>query len=53
MKQDQFDRAVKQANATFDALPRSDICDALREGDKNTFKNAAAKKIGLDEGPSL
>ena len=53
MRQDQFDLTVNRANASFDALAKGYICDALRTGDKNAFKNAASKKKGLNEGPSL
>ena len=53
MWRDQFARTVTQANAAFDALAKGDICDALRAGDKDAFKNAVAKQEGLDEGPSL
>lgn len=53
MTQDQYDRTVAQANAAFDALPESDVLDALRAGDKNAFQCSAAKKSGLDDGPSL
>jgi hypothetical protein len=53
MRQDQFDRTVMQANAAFDALAKDEICDALRAGDKDSFKGAVSKKEGLDEGPDL
>lgn len=52
MRQEQFDRAVNNSNATFDILTISNICDALRACDKFAFKKAASKKEGLDEGPS-
>jgi len=53
MRQDQFDRTVTEANAAFDALSKNEICDALRAGDKNTFKGAVSRKEGVDEGPDL
>lgn len=53
MRQDQFDRTVTQASAAFDALAKNEICNALRAGDKNAFKDATSKKEGLDEGPDL
>lgn len=53
MRQDQFDRTVNHASAAFNALAKNEICNALRAGDKNAFKDAVSKKEGLDEGPSL
>ncbi len=53
MWRDQFDCTVTQASATFDALATDPICDALRAGNKNAFKDAVSRKQGLDEGPSL
>ena len=53
LTQDQYDCTVTQANATFDALAETDICDALREGDRNAFKDDVSKRTGLDEGPNL
>ena len=53
MRREQFDRTVTRANAVFDTLPKGDICNALRAGDKNAFKNAVSKRKGVDEGPSL
>ena len=53
MRQDQFDRAVTQANAAFDTVAKDAICNALRAGDKDAFKGAASKREGLDEGPDL
>jgi len=44
---------VTEANAAFDALSKNEICDALRAGDKNTFKGAVSRKEGVDEGPDL
>jgi hypothetical protein len=53
MRQDQFDRTVREANAAFDALAKDKICDALRAGDRTAFTSAVSKKEGLDEGPGL
>ena len=53
MHRDQSRRTLAHSRATFDALATKDICDALWAGDKNAFKNAAAKRKGLDEGPRL
>ena len=53
MRQDQFPHTVAKANEAFDALPKHDICDALRRGDRSAFKKAASKQSGLDEGPLL
>ena len=53
MRHDQSRRTLTQSRATFDTLAKEAICDALWAGDKNAFKDAAAKSKGLDEGPSL
>jgi hypothetical protein len=53
MRPDQFKRTVNQVGAVIDALVKSDICEAILAGDKNAFKAAVTKKIGLDEGPKL
>jgi hypothetical protein len=53
MWRDQFDCTVVQARKTFDALARSEICDALLAGNKYAFKCAVSKRHGLDEGPRL
>lgn len=53
MWQDQFQLTVKQARATFNALDINGICEALLAGNKNAFKNAVSKKVGLEEGPPL
>ena len=53
MPQDQFDRMVSRANATFDGLDTDAICDALRALDKHTFTDSVSKQEGIDEGPSL
>lgn len=46
-------RAFDKLNAAFDAVERQDVCDALQEGNKNAFKDAASRREGLDEGPRL
>ncbi|MBI1274453.1 hypothetical protein GC177_00585 [bacterium] len=53
MRKDQFDRTITQVDAAFETLNKDAICDAIRAGDKNAFKNAVSKKKGLDEGPNL
>ena len=53
MQQGEFERTVTHASEAFDALTKDEIYDAIRAGDRNTFKTAASKKRGLDEGPSL
>lgn len=53
LREDQFDRMVIRANAAFDQLPMRAICDALRRGDKDAFKGAASKQMGLEDGPVL
>jgi hypothetical protein len=45
--------ALDKIDAAFNAVERQDVCDALRTGNKNTFKDAVSKKEGLDEGPHL
>ena len=50
---EQYDRMATRTNATFDELRESDICDALRAGNRNAFKDDVSKKIDLDEGPKL
>ncbi len=46
-------RAIGKTNDAFDAVNRRDVCAAIRKGDKNAFKAATAKRVGLDEGPGL
>jgi hypothetical protein len=53
MRQDQLDRTIKRTNSVFESLNRNTIYDAVLACDKRAFKNAVAKKDGLDEGPSL
>lgn len=53
MQQDQFDNAIHGVDRTLDSVNVPAICDALRAGNKDAFKEATAKKKGLDEGPSL
>ncbi|MDE0219021.1 MAG: hypothetical protein OXJ90_07105 [Spirochaetaceae bacterium] len=53
LRRDQFPHTVARANAAFDALPKHEICDALRRRNKSAFKTAASKHSGLDEGPHL
>ena len=53
LRHDHFPHTVARANAAFDALPKHEICDALRRGDRTAFKTAASKHRGLDEGPNL
>jgi hypothetical protein len=53
MREDQFQRALKGANAAFDALAKDKICDALCAGDKDAFRSAVSKQQGVDEGPAL
>jgi hypothetical protein len=53
MWQDQFNHTVKQASATFNTLAIDKICEALLAGNKNAFKKAVSKKVGLDEGACL
>ena len=53
LTQDQYDCTLTQANATFDSLAESDICDALRAGDRTAFKDDVSRRIGLDDGPNL
>jgi len=53
MLQDHFSRTISQSSTIFDSLIKNDVCKALLAGNKNAFKNAVSKKVGLDEGPSL
>lgn len=53
MRQDQFDCVVHSVSVAFDGLDRRAICDALREGDEDAFRDAASKKKGIEEGPGL
>lgn len=53
MQQDQFERTVREANAAFHLLAETEICDAVRIGDKDAFKDAVLKKRGTHEGPKL
>ena len=49
----QYDRTATRTNSTFNKLRESDICDALRVGNRNAFKDDVSKKTDLDEGPKL
>ncbi len=53
MSQAQFFQTVSQVDAIFDSLNTNEVCGALLAGNKSAFKNAVAKKVDLDEGPSL
>lgn len=53
MRQDHLDHTIERTNSIFESLNRNDICDAILACNKNAFQGAVAKKIGLDEGPSL
>ena len=53
MRPEQFDLTVTRANWVFDTLPKDDICNALRAGEKNAFRDAVSKRKEVDEGPSL
>lgn len=53
MKQGQLDRTMDRTNTVFESLDRQSICEAIRACNKQTFKDAVAKKDGINEGPSL
>ncbi|MFN6951135.1 MAG: hypothetical protein ACK4NE_00870 [Albidovulum sp.] len=53
MSREACQRAIGKTNDAFDAVNSRDVCAAIREGDKNAFKSATAKREGLDEGPGL
>ncbi len=50
---DQCQKLLKKTNATFRAVDKQGICNALLGGNKNAFKKAASKKTKLDDGPTL
>jgi hypothetical protein len=53
IRHDLFYRSVSNIKASFDALAKNKVCDALLDGNKNAFKDAVSKKQGIDEGPPL
>ena len=50
---EQYDRSARHMSASFELIVVSDVCDALRAGDRAAFKEDVAKKTGLDDGPTL
>jgi hypothetical protein len=53
MRPDQLDRTIYRSNEVFESLDKQNISEAILACNKQAFKNAVAKKDGLDEGPSL
>jgi len=53
MKQGQLNYTIDRINTIFESLDRQNICEAILACNKHAFKEAVAKKDGLDEGPSL
>lgn len=53
MRQDQLERTIGRTDSIFESLNRNNICDAILACNKHAFRGTVAKKIGLDEGPSL
>lgn len=53
MYKDQLDRLIEGCNNTVEGIDRQGLMKALREGNKDAFKQDIKKKEGLDEGPKL
>jgi hypothetical protein len=53
MQQVQLDRTINRANSVFESLDRQSISEAILACNKQAFKDAVAKKDGIDQGPSL
>lgn len=51
MSREACHRTIAKTREAFDIVNSRDVCAAIRDGDKNAFKAAAAKRDGLDEGP--
>lgn len=45
--------AMRDLSRAIKFVPVDKICNAVRTGDKNAFKESVAKKSGAEEGPSL
>lgn len=53
LSEEKYESGIAKVYTTFKAVDISEICNALRGGNKNAFKAATSKKEGLDEGPRL
>lgn len=53
LSEEKYESGIAKVYTTFKAVDISEVCNALRGGNKNAFKAATSKKEGLDEGPRL
>jgi hypothetical protein len=52
-KPNQVANALTNLGKAYAAVPVNKICAAVKQGNKNAFKDSVSKKQGEDEGPSL
>lgn len=53
MNRNQLEATIDRTNTVLGSLDRQNICEVILACDKQAFKDAVAKKEGIDEGPSL
>ena len=52
MNHENYRKGIERNHEAFDAIRPSELCDALVSGNGRAFKQAARKKVGVDEGPN-